>query len=567
MLLSDFLKKLGNENPIILSNHSKVISLDDVPSFNGKTELHFIPNSGGSKTEDITGFNTVFVDLDCGRDKSGNYYPLSVVENYKNKKLQELSAFPIKPSCIVSTRNGLQVFWFLKGSFTKEKWKIIQEYLITYFSADIQVKSIANQMRLPETYWVKDIQNKFYCKIIELNDDKYSYEDLSKIIQVEKISSEQTTPDITPDEQKIYTSYQSVFYHLTREVNLFDYIKTFYNIESNNPKSFKCICHNDNNPSANVFKAYGGIWLYCCRSNSCDFKIGNIVQLVAYKENVSRHKAIRIICENLNIRYEENLEHKMLLEDNLHTLQDIKYSHRDLYNVAYRYVRTLVFLHYMAIDNIEYTNEKNGFVFSGSTRYLAEILGRMDKKTTTEDINFLALLELIKKVDINSVSEDYKKMILKFQSEQNHHRHINLYSIPIYNQLTLNRSNEIAKVIKEKNIRKKSFSYETVANAFGKDKANEIFPQAKNTYVKPIDTRLLEAIEQSLDNFDYFTMQTVKEYYSCIGWSFSEKKYIRQLPKIIDMLNLEKIKATKELKIKYDISSKGYPYIYIIRQG
>jgi len=566
LLLSDFLKKLGNENPIILSNHSKVISLNEISSYNGKTELHFIPNTGGNTQELVTGTKAVFIDLDCGRDKNKNYYPLSVVENYKNKKLQELSVFALKPSSIVETRNGLQVFWFLKENISKEKWSVIQQSLIHIFSADIQVKSIANQMRLPETYWVKDIQNKFYCKIIELNDNKYSYEELSNIIQVEDAPVTNEPDIVFNEEQKLYTSYQSVFYHLTREVDLFDYIKKFYRLESNNPKSFKCICHNDNNPSANVFKAYGGIWLYCCRSNSCDFKIGNIVQLVAYKENVSRHKAIRIICENLNIRYEENLEHKMLLEDNLHTLQDIKYSHRDLYNVAYRYVRTLVFLHYMAIDNIEYTNEKNGFVFSGSTRYLAEILGRMDKKTTTEDINFLALLELIKKVDINSVSEDYKKMILKFQSEQNQHRHINLYSIPIYNQLTLNRSNEIAKTIKEKNIRKKSFSYETVANAFGKEKANEIFPQAKNTYVKPIDTRLLEAIEQSLDNFDYFTMQTVQLYYKCIGWKFSEKKYIRQLPKIIDMLNLEKIKSTKELKEKYDISSTGYPYIYIKRQ-
>lgn len=61
-------------------------------------------------------------------------------------------------------------------------------------------------------------------------------------------------------------------------------------------------------------------------------------------------------------------------------------------------------------------------------------------------------------------------------------------------------------------------------------------------------------------------MQTVQLYYKCIGWKFSEKKYIRQLPKIIDMLNLEKIKSTKELKEKYDISSTGYPYIYIKRQ-
>lgn len=560
MLLSDFLIKLGNESPIILSNHTKRITKDKIGSFNGKSELHFILNCGGSKAKEITELKALFIDLDCGRTEKGDYFSLSTVQNYKNEKLKALKAFSLLPSSIVETRNGLQVYWFLDNSFSPDKWKLIQQYLIDLFSADIQVKSPSNQMRLPETYWVKNAENNFFCKLLELNDNRYSYEDFCSIIE-----EKQPIPNSTLQEaeEKIFTSYQSVFYHLTREVDLFAYIKRFYNVEEDTPKSFKCICHNDTHPSANVFRAYGGIWLYCCRSNNCEFKIGNIVQLVAYKENISRHKAIRVICNNLNIKYEENQEHKLLLQDNLHTLQDIEYSHKDLYSAVRRYIRTLVFLHYLAIDNLEYTSEKNGFVFSGSTRYLADLLGRADKKTTTEDINYLALLDLIKKVDINNVSESYKKMILKYQSETNQHRHINLYSIPIYNQISPNRSNEVAKIIKEKNLRKRHFSYETVANTFGTDKANEVFPQAKNTYVKALDTKILEAIEQSLENRDYFSLQSVKEYFNCVGWVFNEKRYIRQLPKIIELYNVKKIKCTKELKEKYNISSKGFPYIYI----
>lgn len=564
MSLSDFLNGLGNPEPIIFSNHKYRVDLKDINKHSGKAELHFIPNIGGTTSAEITDIKAVFIDLDCGRDKSKNYFPLSKVEEYKNEKLNALSSFELPPSSIISTRNGLQVYWFLNSVLTVEKWRVIQRFLISYFEADTKVCSVANQMRLPETYWVKDRKHKFYCKIIQLNNRKYDYSEFLSVIDKHMELGPSTEPQHHQTKNNtVFTSYQSLFYHLTREINLFDYIKTFYNVNGNNPKSFKCICHNDNNPSANVFKAYGGIWLYCCRSNSCEFKIGNIVQLVAYKENVSRHKALKIICHNLGIIYEENQEHKLLLEDNLHTLKDIEYSHPDLYNCVRRYIRTLVLLHYIAIDNLEYTNENNGFVFSGSTRYLSSILGRADKKTTGEDINYLALLEMIKKVDINSVSKSYQKMILQYQNDNNQYRHINLYSIPIYNQITLNHSNDIAKMIKEKGLRKKDFSYETIANAFGTEIANQVFPQAKNNKVKPLDRKLLEATEKSLNSFDFFTQQKVKEYFNCMGWSFSEKTYIRQMPQIVELFNLKKIKATNELKEKYNIPSKGYPYIYV----
>lgn len=564
MSLSNFLNGLGNPEPIIFSNHKYRVDIKDISKHSGRAELHFIPNIGGTKSADITDLKAVFIDLDCGKDKSGNYFPLAKVEEYKNEKLDALSSFKCLPSAIVETRNGLQVYWFLNSGLTIEKWKVIQDFLINYFDADTKVCSVANQMRLPETYWVKDIRHKYYCKIIQLSNRKYDYlEFLSVIDEYGAVGPETKSNTPKAENKEVFTSYRSLFYHLTREINLFDYIKTFYNVEGNNPKSFKCICHNDNNPSANVFKADGGIWLYCCRSNSCEFKIGNIVQLVSYKENVSRHKALRIICNNLGITYEENREHKLLLEDNLHTLQDIEYSHPDLYKCVRRYIRTLVLLHYVAIENLEYTNENNGFVFSGSTRYLASILGRTDKKTTGEDINYLALLEMIKKIDIDSVSKGYQKMILKYQEDNNQYRHINLYSIPIYNQLTLNYSNSIAKAIKEKGMRKKDFSYETIANAFGAETADKVFPQIKSNKVKPLDRKLLEAAEKSLDSFGFFTLQKVKEYFNSMGWRFPEKTYIRQLPQIIKLFDLQKIKATTELKEKYNIPSKGYPYIYV----
>jgi len=43
-------------------------------------------------------------------------------------------------------------------------------------------------------------------------------------------------------------------------------------------------------------------------------------------------------------------------------------------------------------------------------------------------------------------------------------------------------------------------------------------------------------------------------------------KYVKQLPAIMQRLDLKKIKATKELKEKYNILSAGYPNL-LIKQG
>jgi len=65
-----------------------------------------------------------------------------------------------------------------------------------------------------------------------------------------------------------------------------------------------------------------------------------------------------------------------------------------------------------------------------------------------------------------------------------------------------------------------------------------------------------------LERDGYFTLSTVKGFYSDNGVFFKEKTYIRQLPAIMQQLNLEKIKASKKIKEQYGILSAGFPYLF-----
>ena len=553
--LKEFLRLLKNKEPICFINNKKIIKFSKTSEYNGVKELHYIPNTGGTKDEDIKQFNTYFIDLDCGRDNNKRYFDLDTVLEYKKKKMKELQRFQPSPSAIVQTRNGLQVYWFIKDAPTPSQWRRIENYLVEKFNADVNVKNPSKQLRLPCTVWMKEGYPPFYCDILNLEHLYYTVLDFQHHIEEDTIKRK--------TDVKIFTNYKDVFHYLTKEVDLFEYLKGFYNLSDDNPNSFCCICHDDKHPSASVFKADGGTWLYSCRSTSCPFKIGNIIQVVQEKNEISRHKAIAKICSDLGIVYKENEEYKNLLMDNIHVINDdIRHSHQDLYSVSYRYLQTLRYLHYAALDTLQYA-DSNGFLFSISTGHLAKQLYRSDRKTTTEDISYFTMLDLIRKIDINNpnICPEYRKKIKAFQGDKL--RHINVYSLPIYDLQQLRHSDDIAKIVKEKNIRKTDFTYDTVYNAFGQEIADSVFPQVKGKRTHEPDEFLISNIEHLLDIKGYFTLKTLKEHYNENRWKFSETIFVHQLPLIMERLNLKRLQTNNAIKKQYGIDGKGFPTLYV----
>ena len=138
--------------------------------------------------------------------------------------------------------------------------------------------------------------------------------------------------------------------------------------------------------------------------------------------------------------------------------------------------------------------------------------------------------------------------------------------MPEYTYDKLSECDKIAKAVKDKNLRKRHFTYESVYNAFGKDAADRVFPQVKGKSVRTTDKHLMTVIGVLLERDKYFTQKTVEEYYRGEHRRFNEAHYIKQLPAILQTLGLTRIKASKKLKEEYGILSAGYPIIYI-KQG
>lgn len=581
MNYKEFLEKLGNPDPICFVDNNIVISLKDVPKYIGKHNIYFIPNIGGTKVEDIKELKVFFVDLDAGKISKDEFLPGKAVKKYKTEQWKKINAFSIPPSFVVETRNGMHLYWKIKEEITHELWQRIEDALVDYFDGDINVKHCAKQMRLPGSVWRKDPNYPEYpCRILQYNDVYTciaSYCNLFNISESEtKIESKENNnkfrykkpkpPKNKSISPQVFTNYKQLFDYLTKEISMFDYLQEFHNLVGTNQRSFCCIMHKDKHPSASIFKVDSGVELYCCNSTSCGFK-GNIIQVVSELKDCSRSESINFICKNLNIEYKVDERLKSILEDNKHTItDDIQYSHTDLYNSMYRYVKTLKELHDIAIDSLEYSSTEGKFLFTVSIKHISKRMGKRDKKKISTDIAFLSLLKLIEKVDLDTdtdVPKEYEKYVRRFQNKHNKDNYITVFSIPSYTYKVLTECEGVAKQVKEKGLRKTHFSYEAVANAFDKQTADRVFPQIKGKSVKSIDNFLLQTVNILLEKDGYFTLNTVKGFYSDNDVFFREKTYIRQIPAIMQMLNLEKVKASKKIKEDYKILSAGYPYIFI----
>lgn len=110
--------------------------------------LYFFPNHPSTdvyKTgvkylagKHIDTFNFIFVDMDL-KDE---------VYSSKEEFLEKIRQFPIKPTMVVNSGNGIHVYWGIEG-LTRDEYVFSQLALIKHFKTDESVFTVLQLMRLP----------------------------------------------------------------------------------------------------------------------------------------------------------------------------------------------------------------------------------------------------------------------------------------------------------------------------------------------------------------------------------------------------------------------------------
>jgi len=148
-----------------ISSMKHTSRIDEVLDANiaNNADSYFYVN-GGRKQYAINTISCCFVDIDAGRDSSGNYLPSKEVMKFKQDALDTINDFPVKPSWVVDTRNGYQIYWILDDEsrtlVNKTTWNGIQKKLVNYFGGDARAIKINQIYRVPYTWWRKCWEKK-----------------------------------------------------------------------------------------------------------------------------------------------------------------------------------------------------------------------------------------------------------------------------------------------------------------------------------------------------------------------------------------------------------------------
>jgi hypothetical protein len=556
--------------------------------------IYFTVNSGGTKKNQINKINAFFIDCDCGRDDNDNYFDLETVKQYKEKKLQRVQEFELQPSFIVDTRNGYHIYWLVDNAKV-ENFEEAQKKLIYYFKSDERAFTLQFIMRLPGYYWTKYIDNQYLCTVYQHNDVRYNADDF-----IQHLNSK--VPDFVPEKKNISTkttiskpcSIDNSNEHidairrldvqkLKRLINIDDtkkinvksktelkhiiYTKISINDFLGVPDGmFRCVVHKDENPSANIAMTSDGLYNYYCFG--CGFS-GSIVKLMEEIANCNKVEAIKFIQKVYNIEVVETDRQKKIkeiLEENIEYIMSkvFELEYPEIYKIIYRYIPELVCLHELAIQNIN--NDliiDDQSIFFASISYIAKCLHYSNFKRITDRVNLFAFLGLIEKIDKKDIPINYLQEAEKFK----HGRYItSYYSIPSYCYSKMKNITEKAKLYKQKNMTMKGFSRELLVRSLSQDEANKVYVQQK-------DEKLSKASEQFTNKATKTILNLIQQQGYCteeqiikqIRGKKEEKKtkLKRCLQEILENHNLKRVKANKELKQKYNIKSKGYPFVII----
>lgn len=153
------------------------------------TNLWLTPNTSNQykdgkkkvKGEDITDFNSWFLDIDAGK-VNGKYLPLDEVARRKEKMRAVISALP-ESTAVIETRNGYHVYFACYGVANREDWQAIEDKLIDRIKiADPCARDVSRLLRAPYSIHTKDPKNPYTCNLISAARVQYPAADLSSLL-------------------------------------------------------------------------------------------------------------------------------------------------------------------------------------------------------------------------------------------------------------------------------------------------------------------------------------------------------------------------------------------------
>lgn len=357
-------------------------------------------------------------------------------------------------------------------------------------------------------------------------------------------------------------------------------------LEVDNPKTFRCVFHEDNSPSASIYFGDCGKWLYKCFSNNCKFgnqalTIHSVIAELANMKAWETWEAIKQIYnyEILRTPQSELLQGELLeIAEILDTSDETGFDAKcPVASKNIRYAKEL-YHHILRIAgrNISPYTKDNRIIFFFSLRQLANESGRSPNKANkiNQYITMLAYHGMIEKLSDEQVPMGLLKKAYEHTKENQ--RHIQFYALQGWNNDTLLHIEDNGNRWKKNGYRQNGISFEMFYRTEGQEVARRLYPLSSQTTMadktiikkptKAADSRHENIMKVCLEMITDRGYATEKEITLAlkvrgIGKELSDRQIKRSIADICGCNNLLRTRATKALKEQFNIVSEGYPII------
>lgn len=352
-----------------------------------------------------------------------------------------------------------------------------------------------------------------------------------------------------------------------------------------NGKYFNCVFHEDNKPSANIYKNYNtDHYVYKCFSDKCTFKSGTIIKATERLLKCRRIDALKFLRKVYRIEYYETKwqkEQKEILEENMRYLisEQFKIDYPELHKRIKNYIGELYVIHSVAKDNLPaegYTKDQVNALMFASVRYIEKICvsagmrKNEDIKGMANKLGLFAYLGILFKLQEDQIPDfllkEAKRQLMK-NKEKLGAKSLNMVSffeIPSYSDDILSFSEEKANEFKNKHLTMRGWSYEMLYRVLGKDEANRVYPQMKGKELSDkskISTKMIEKeTMRLLEKQGWVVEQQVLNNIK-LSKNYKQKQIKRVLGELIEKYDLIRRRLNKDLKNKLNCNIKGYPYV------
>lgn len=352
-------------------------------------------------------------------------------------------------------------------------------------------------------------------------------------------------------EQQVYDTINSIDIHSILGIN--------------DGEMINCILpnHNDNTPSAHIYTTDSGTQVYKCFGCGKALTIIGLVEVLA---RCKRHVAIKFIKEVYNIKL---IQSDWVKEQKELMIQSANYLDTEEFKIQFPNVSKLIrtrklHIQQMLVHFTQYINDDMQYddkpLFYASYNTLMKVCDIKDRTRLSQSLTLFTLLNMLSKVELNCIPEEELNKAKHISAKYGFKKLTNFYQFEEYGYMTLEDSEEIAKILIDNNISLRGLSREYILRTFGIEVANKVYPQYKfenkrGTSDKS-DRQTLEIGKFILDEIKkkgYMLEKDVK-----IN-SRVETQWKRSIQEILDAYGLAKVRASKVNKELYNIPS-DIPY-------